>query len=139
MKLTVMHGSDANGTAIRMAGRRVRTRDVVRGLLDAPRSWTMRSVIDMARRGVTRAATLGAVMVPAVLSAQPAQLRVVQPTGATVNAATVPYMVGEELTYRATFGGIPAGTARMRVDGVEIVRGRAAYHVVFLLDGGIPF
>ena len=99
----------------------------------------MRSVIDMARRGVTRAATLGAVIVPAMLSAQPAQLRVVQPTSATVNAAAVPYMVGEELTYRATFGGIPAGTARMRVDGVEIVRGRPAYHVVFLLDGGIPF
>jgi hypothetical protein len=93
----------------------------------------------MARRGIARAPALGAMLVPAVIAAQPAQLRVVQPTGAVVNAAPVPYMVGEELTYRATFGGIPAGTARMRVDGVEMVRGRPAYHVVFLLDGGIPF
>jgi hypothetical protein len=76
---------------------------------------------------------------PALAVAQPATLRVVQPTTAAVNAAPVPYMVGEELTYRATFGGIHAGTARMRVDGIDIIRGRPAYHVVFLLDGGIPF
>jgi len=53
--------------------------------------------------------------------------------------AQVPYNVGEELTYRATFGVIHAGTARMRVDGVELVRGRPAYHVVFTIDGGVPF
>jgi hypothetical protein len=75
---------------------------------------------------------------PNAAVAQPAQLRVVQ-TPAAVNAAMVPFAVGEELTYKATFGGIPAGTARMRVDGVEIVRGRPAYHVVFSVDGGIPF
>jgi hypothetical protein len=51
----------------------------------------------------------------------------------------VPFVVGEELTYRATFGKIRAGTARMRVDGIEMVRGRPAYHVVFSIDGGIPF
>jgi len=53
--------------------------------------------------------------------------------------AAVPFTVGEELTYRATFGKIPAGTARMRVDCIEIVRGRPAYHLVFTIDGGIPF
>jgi hypothetical protein len=53
--------------------------------------------------------------------------------------ARVPFTVGEELTYRATFGVIHAGTARMRVDGVELVRGRPAYHVVFTIDGGVPF
>jgi len=51
----------------------------------------------------------------------------------------VPYNVGEELTYRASFGVIHAGTARMRVDGIELVRGRPAYHVVFTIDGGVPF
>ncbi len=85
-------------------------------------------------------AALGMLMVSAAgavaAAAQPAQLRVVQP--ATVTAASVPYRVGEELTYKASFGGIPAGTARMRVDGIEIVRGRPAYHVVFSVDGGIP-
>ena len=53
--------------------------------------------------------------------------------------AAVPYSVGEELTYKATFGGITAGTARMRVDGIDTVRGRQAYHVVFTIDGGVPF
>jgi len=71
--------------------------------------------------------------------AQPAQIGVVQPTAASVNAAAVPYAVGEQLTYKASLGGISAGTARMRVDGIEIVRGRPAYHVVFSVDGGIPF
>ena len=51
----------------------------------------------------------------------------------------VPFTVGEELTYRATFGKIRAGTARMRVDCIEVVRGRPAYHLVFTIDGGIPF
>ena len=70
-------------------------------------------------------------------SGQQAQLRAVQPVS-NVAVAPVPFAVGEELVYRATFGGIPAGTARMRVDGIEVVRGRAAYHVVFSIDGGIP-
>ena len=57
-----------------------------------------------------------------------------------VNAqsATVPFAVGEELVYRATFGGVKAGSARMRVDCIETVRGRPAYHVVFTIEGGIP-
>jgi hypothetical protein len=53
--------------------------------------------------------------------------------------APVPFAVGEELVFRATFGKLPAGTARMRVEGIDTVRGRAAYHVVFAIDGGIPF
>lgn len=56
-----------------------------------------------------------------------------------VHAAAVPFAVGEELTYKATFGKIRAGTGRMRVDCIEIVRGRPAYHLVFTIDGGIPF
>lgn len=53
--------------------------------------------------------------------------------------APVPFAVGEELVYKASFGGLPAGSARMRVDGIELVRGRAAYHVLFAIDGGVPF
>ena len=62
-----------------------------------------------------------------------------QAIGAQPAPATVPFAVGEELTYKATFGKIHAGTARMRVDCIEIVRGRPAYHLVFTIDGGIPF
>lgn len=58
---------------------------------------------------------------------------------APVIFAPVPFAVGEELTYKATFGGLPAGFARMRVDGIETIRGRPAYHVRFSIDGGVPF
>ena len=53
--------------------------------------------------------------------------------------AAVPFAVGEELVFHAKFGVLPAGTARMRVDGIDTVRGRPAYHVVFTVDGGLPF
>jgi Protein of unknown function (DUF3108) len=72
-------------------------------------------------------------------SAQPAQLVPSSPVPQVGGRAEVPYKVGEELRYKATFGVIPAGHARMRVDGVELVRGRPAYHVVFSIDGGVPF
>ena len=62
-----------------------------------------------------------------------------QMSDAQVSRMAVPFVVGEELTYKATFGKIPAGTARMRVDCIEIVRGRPTYHLVFTIDGGIPF
>src|SRR4051812_40358689 len=80
-----------------------------------------------------------AAAVPVRAVAQPVQLAVVSPVAPVAGRAPVPYRVGEELTYKAKFGALPAGTARMRVEGVETVRGRQAYHVVFTLDGGIPF
>lgn len=53
--------------------------------------------------------------------------------------ASVPFAVGEELVFHAKFGILSAGTARMRVDGIDTVRGRLAYHVTFSVDGGVPF
>ncbi|MEO8336751.1 MAG: DUF3108 domain-containing protein [bacterium] len=77
-------------------------------------------------------------MLPQALVRAPAALAAT--AGAqSVIFAKAPFAVGEELTYRATFGGLPAGSARMRVDGIEIVRGRPAYHVLFSIDGGVPF
>jgi uncharacterized protein DUF3108 len=73
------------------------------------------------------------------LMASVAMLILPQMSGAQESRAAVPFVVGEELVYRATYGKIPAGTARMRVDCIEIVRGRAAYHLIFTIDGGIPF
>lgn len=69
---------------------------------------------------------------------------VAQPSAAPVTAAAfslapVPFAVGEELHYKASFAGIRAGSAVMKVAGVENVRGRPAYHIVFTIDGGIPF
>ena len=73
-----------------------------------------------------------AILATATASAQ----AVTTPAGPAI--APVPFAVGEELVFHATFGVLPAGTARMRVDGIDTVRGRAAYHVVFAIDGGIP-
>lgn len=56
----------------------------------------------------------------------------------SADARTLPFSVGEELTFHATLAHLPAGTARMRVAGIDTVRGRAAYHIVFTIDGGIP-
>jgi hypothetical protein len=58
---------------------------------------------------------------------------------AITRPAAVPFSVGEELVFHATFGKLPAGSARMRVQSIDTVRGRPAYHVVFAIDGGIPF
>src|SRR6478752_2430868 len=145
MNLAVMQLSRTNRTTIRSTSTGVRTREGMRAISEGRRSGIMRSVNErsmgrVATTAVRVGAALGMLMVSSVAGAvQPAQLRVVQPTAATVNAATVPYAVGEELTYKATLGGLHAGTARMKVDGIEIVRGRPAYHVVFSVDGGVPF
>src|SRR6185312_1866315 len=56
-----------------------------------------------------------------------------------VHPAAVPFAVGEELVYSATFGFVHAGAGRMRVEGIDTIRDRPAYHVVFALDGGVPF
>src|SRR5215207_7115074 len=93
-----------------------------------------------------RGALLGALSLLAAgtTNAQPAQTAkltsasLVTVTPASVRLAPVPFAVGEELTYKASFGGIPAGKARMRVEGIELVRGRPAYHIVFSIDGGVP-
>ena len=92
-----------------------------------------------AQRVLALAFAASAAIPPARASAQGSLLAATTPISAVARRAAVPYGVGEELTYKATFGGIPAGTARMRVEGVESVRGRQAYHVVFTIDGGVPF
>jgi hypothetical protein len=92
-----------------------------------------------AQRALALAFAASAAIAPARAAAQGSLLATTAPIAAVAGRAAVPYGVGEELTYKATFGGIPAGTARMRVEGVELVRGRQAYHVVFTIDGGVPF
>ena len=91
-----------------------------------------------AQRVLALAFAASAAIVPAGVSAQTPMLTATAPVVPVASRAAVPFSVGEELTYKASFGGIPAGTARMRVDGIEMVRGRPAYHVVFTIDGGVP-
>lgn len=54
-------------------------------------------------------------------------------------AAAVPFGPGEHLEYRVKLGGIPTGEGSMTVLGVDTVRGHAAYHVRFHVDGGFLF
>jgi uncharacterized protein DUF3108 len=107
--------------------------------------WNERSVVGATRTGLwlTVAAALLAFGVR-IAGAQGSATTPVSTPGATAATAAshtsnVPFAVGEELVYHATFGVLPAGSARMRVEGIDTVRGRSAYHVVFAIDGGIPF
>lgn len=84
---------------------------------------------------LTRAATV-ALLIAGSLQAQPATSLA---ASAHARYASVPFAVGEELVFHATFGKLPAGTARMRVQGIDTIRGRPAYHVAFAIDGGILF
>jgi hypothetical protein len=85
------------------------------------------------------ASLFAATLVALPVQAQTVHLAATSPAAQVDGRAQVPFAVGEELTYRASFGVIRAGTARMRVDGIELVRGRPAYHVMFSIDGGVPF
>jgi hypothetical protein len=54
-------------------------------------------------------------------------------------AMAVPFKVGESLTYDVRFGAVKVGTGRMRVLGLEDVRGRSAWRVRFSVSGGTFF
>jgi hypothetical protein len=97
---------------------------------------------DRARRWVITATGLFAMTMIAGawgVGRAPRRFPVGAPAASTGSTVTVPFAVGEELTFRATFGVLPAGSARMCVEGIDTVRSRPAYHVVFTIDGGIPF
>jgi hypothetical protein len=53
--------------------------------------------------------------------------------------APVPFQAGERLTYDVRFGAIKVGTGRMRVMGIESIRDRPAWHVIFTISGGTFF
>ena len=120
MNLAVMHDSHTKRTTIRSALTGVRTRDGLGAGLKNGRHGTMPSMnerrMGLAAAGVVRAVvTLGMLMVStAAAVAQPVDIQAVRSAAAAVNAAVVPYAVGEELTYKASLGGISAGTARRR-------------------------
>ena len=68
----------------------------------------------------------------------PSQNVVQQATGVEPRGA-LPFRVGEELVYKVRFGKLPAGTARMRVEGIEEVHGHPTFHVVMTVDGGVKW
>jgi Protein of unknown function (DUF3108) len=52
---------------------------------------------------------------------------------------TVPFGVGERLTYDVKFGFVHVGEGSMEIIGVETVRGKDAWHTRFEAKGGLPF
>ncbi len=56
-----------------------------------------------------------------------------------VNAAKVPFFVGEKLEYDVKFGSLKVGNGSMEVVDIADVRGRASWHTLFRVTGGIPF
>ncbi|HMA24940.1 MAG TPA: DUF3108 domain-containing protein [Gemmatimonadaceae bacterium] len=81
------------------------------------------------KRGISRLAMV-ALLLALPLSAQDSTQRVV---------ARVPFGVGERLEFDIRFGKLHVGTGTMEVLPFDTVRGRDAWHTVFLLSGGIPF
>jgi hypothetical protein len=58
---------------------------------------------------------------------------------AAVPHAPFPFVAGERAVYDIKWGLFTPGSGSMEITGIDTVRGRSAYHMVFIIDGGIPF
>jgi hypothetical protein len=84
-----------------------------------------------------------AVLVAATSSDSWAQSTTTTPTAAVqtvvtsgVKRAKVPFGPGERMEYDVKFGAIRVGNAHMEVVGLDNLRGRAAWHTAFWVQGG---
>ena len=50
----------------------------------------------------------------------------------------VPFGPGERMEYQVRLGPVSVGEGHLSIVGVEPVRGKASYHAVFAMQGGIP-
>ena len=58
---------------------------------------------------------------------------------ASADAAAVPFGPGEKSTFEVRFGSVKVGGGSLEILGVESLRGREAYHTLFLVQGGTFF
>jgi hypothetical protein len=65
-------------------------------------------------------------LAPTVLAPEPA------------SRAPVPFGRGERADYQVKFGVFSVGRAAMELIGLDTVRGREAWHILFLIRGGVP-
>lgn len=93
--------------------------------------------ISLALLAVTTSATGGHLL--GAQQPQSAMLPQTSDTQPTASRASVPFSVGERLSYEVRFGGIKVGNGAMEVLGIDDVRGREAWHTRFTVKGGIPF
>jgi Protein of unknown function (DUF3108) len=54
-------------------------------------------------------------------------------------AAPLPFAAGEMASYSLSFGALHVGNGSMTLTGADTVRGRPAWHAVFLINGGTLF
>ena len=83
-------------------------------------------------------AALAAVLAPPLAEAARAAQDSVVVAAGDAERRPVPWEVGERLEYDVRFGRFRAGSGVMEVRGIEQVRGRPAYHMMFEVKGGIP-
>ena len=84
---------------------------------------------------------LCAAVAAATTSASPAQTTPAAGTAQTVVASTakharVPFGPGERMEYDVKFGALKVGNAHMEVVALDNIRGRAAWHTAFWVQGG---
>jgi hypothetical protein len=90
-------------------------------------------------------ALTGAVGFSLSLQAQPSYAQLISPLldvrpNPNSNARkSVPFGVGEHLTYDVKFGVLRVGQGQMEVLGLTDVRGQEAWHTRFTVKGGVPF
>jgi hypothetical protein len=82
-----------------------------------------------------------AVLTAAAATSSSAQSAPVAPTSQTVVASTVkrakvPFGPGERMEYDVKFGALRVGSAHMEVVGLDNLRGQAAWHTAFWVQGG---
>lgn len=90
-----------------------------------------------------RRAISSAVAILATVSASSARAQATPPSGTTqtvsassVKRAKVPFGAGERMEYDVKFGAIRVGNAHMEVVALDNLRGRAAWHTAFWVQGG---
>ncbi len=86
------------------------------------------------KRSASLALGLAASMVPGWAGAQ--ATRIPAPVTVSRDIAPVPFGPGERFTYKVKWGIFSLGQGALTVDGIESVRGRAAYQLSMTLDGG---
>jgi hypothetical protein len=93
----------------------------------------------MVRTAVVSAALAGLIGAHALPRALPRTLAQPLAPSEEPRAASVPFRVGEKLSYQAKLNFVSAGSASMSVEGVEEIRGRPTYHTVFDVRGRLLF
>lgn len=62
----------------------------------------------------------------------------VAPQGLPSDRAAVPFGAGERADYQVKFGPFSVGRGTMDVVGLDTIRGREAWHILFRVRGGVP-